>query len=130
MYRWVDHTAEVELRIDSPTQAGVFEEAVDALAELGADELAGPPVEVDVAAEAHDRAGLLAAWLEELVFLAESQGFVAERVKTLTLGESGLSATVEGRRGTVRHLVKAVTYHGLSLERSNGTWHARVVLDV
>ena len=130
LYSWIDHTAELELHIEADSAEAVFRDAFAALVELLDDEQTGPPARHDVALEERDLAALLVQWLEELVFLAESDGFVAESVKALTFCEGGLQATVEGRRGSVRHLVKAVTYHGLSLERTNSTWHARVVLDV
>ena len=73
---------------------------------------------------------LLAAFLEELVYLAETQGLVPERVAGFDLEGTRLRATVEGRLGQPPHLVKAVTYHGLELVREGEGWRARVVLDV
>ncbi len=37
--------------------------------------------------DAADRPALLAEWLAELAFLAETEGFVADRVETLELEE-------------------------------------------
>ena len=130
MYRWVDHTAEIELRVEAETEDGVFADSLVAIAELTAGELAGVAVRRELSLSAVDRATLLAEWLEELVYLSESEGFVAERLVSLELGERDLRATVEGRQGMPRYLVKAVTYHGLALERADGGWRARVVLDV
>ena len=129
MYRWVDHTAELELEIDAPTQAAVFEEALLALRELLDDGGVEGAVE-EVAVRAPDQATLLAEWLAELAFLAETKGLVPERLADLELGEAWLTATVEGRLGTPPHLVKAVTYHRLSLRRAGEGWRATIVLDV
>jgi hypothetical protein len=49
---------------------------------------------------------LLVDWLNELVFLAEVEGFVPESVERLELGD-GLQATLAAVRGRPRHLVKA-----------------------
>ncbi len=130
LYEWVEHTAELELRIEAPHEPLVFVEAVAALAELIGENLGGEVQTRRVELHARDSATLLADLLEELVFLAESDDFVAERVRDLDLEGGRLSATVEGRIGRPRHLVKAVTYHGLDLRQDGGTWHARVVLDV
>jgi SHS2 domain-containing protein len=129
-YRFVDHTAELELRIEAPHEPVVFAEAVAALAELIGEDLGGDVATRRVELRARDSATLLADLLEELVFLAEAEDFVAERVVDLELDGSRLNATVEGRIGRPRHLVKAVTYHGLDLRYEGGAWHARVVLDV
>jgi SHS2 domain-containing protein len=131
MHRWVDHTAELELELSAPDEAGVFAEALAAVAELLSDaEPGGDPVSRDVAVESADRPALLADWLGELLFLAETEDLVPERAGELHLDGNRLRARVQGRRGAVRPYVKAVTYHGLVLEPAGGGWHARVVLDV
>jgi SHS2 domain-containing protein len=83
-----------------------------------------------VAVESADRPALLADWFGELVFLADTEVFVAERVEALELDGRRLRATVAGWFGSPRHLVKAVTYHGLSLAPHGAGWRATVVLDV
>lgn len=133
MYRWVEHTGELELEIEAATEAAALEEALAAFGELaagGEEEGGGEPASHEVSASAPDRPALLAEWLGELVFLAETEDFVPERVARLELGEGGLRATVEGRRGRPPHLVKAVTYHGLTFRRDGDVWRARAVLDV
>lgn len=129
-YRWVDHTAEVELEIEASGEREVLEEAARALAELlGIDDKPGDERR-SFALDASDRPALLAAWIEELAFLAESQGFVATSVAELHLHASGLSATVSGVLGEPPPLVKAVTYHRLTFEPRDEGYVARVVLDV
>jgi SHS2 domain-containing protein len=146
VYRWVDHTGELELEILAPDEPLVFEEALAAIFELTAgdggngseDEEPAPRGERsraafesrEVVVVAPDRATLLAGWLEDLLFLAETEDFVPVRVTRLELTAERLSATIEGRRGRPRHLVKAVTYHGLRFERQDHGWRAGVVLDV
>jgi SHS2 domain-containing protein len=130
MYRWVDHTAEVELHIEAETREEVFAEALGAFAELVSRSDEGAPAEHDIEFEAPDDASLLVAWLEELVFLAETEDFVPEGVGRLELSGGRLTARVAGRRDRPAHLVKAVTYHGLEFAEHDGAWRAKVVLDV
>ena len=131
MYRWLDHTAELELGIEAASEAEVFADALAAFAELVDDEEDGRErVERVVTLPGSDRATLLVAWLEELLYLAETAGFVPESVAELVLAEDGLRARVRGHVGEPRPLVKAVTYHGLELRRKGDHWRARVVLDV
>jgi SHS2 domain-containing protein len=135
VYRWVRHTGEAALAIEAATEEQVFVEAATALCELLADddagaEPAGESARRRVALESADRPALLAEWLGELAFLAETDGFVADRVEALELDGGRLEATVAGRLGNPRHLVKAATYHGLSLAPHRAGWRATVVLDV
>ena len=129
-YRWVDHTAEVELHIDADSEDAVFEDALRALAELVRDGRGPDRVSYDIAVSAPDRATLLAGWLDELVFRAETDGLVPEAVERLQLGDSDLAATVRAHHGEPRHLVKGVTYHRLSFDREGDRVRAVVVLDV
>jgi SHS2 domain-containing protein len=136
VHRWVDHTAELELEIEAASEQGVFEEALAALGGLLAERAGGEeetdtePARHEVSASAPDRATLLAEWLSELAFLAESEGFVPHGIERLELSGNALEATVIGRRASPPHLVKAVTYHRLGMWEENETWRARVILDV
>jgi len=131
VYRWLSHTGEASLEIEASTPEDVFREALEALRELLDDtHSGGEPLTRVVAVEARDRPALLADWLAELAFLAETEGFVAERIEALDLEDLRLRARVGGRSGNPPHLVKAVTYHGLTLAPHGAGWRATVVLDV
>jgi SHS2 domain-containing protein len=133
VYRWVDHTAELELQLEAPTEKDVFHEALAALGGLlgeRTDLAVAEPARHAVHASAPDRPTLLAEWLSELAFLAETAGFVPERAEELKLSRDELEASVSGTRANPPHLVKAVTYHRLEMRESDEGWRARVVLDV
>jgi SHS2 domain-containing protein len=130
--RWLEHTGEVELEIESDSEHGVFAEAL-----AGLSELFGEPAVDDVARTTHrlvvrarDRASLLVGWLEELLWIAERDGIVPEGVVTFELDDDGLRAEVLARPGPPRPLVKAVTWHDLCFEPGVAGFHARVVFDV
>ncbi len=137
MYRWVEHTSELQLELDSASETDVFLDALAAVGELldgeGGDESGQrdlETVEHVVSLQAPDRARLLAAWLDELAFLAETEGFVPASASGLGLGETELKATIHGRIASPRHLIKAATYHHLRFEPVDGRWQARAILDV
>jgi len=143
-YRWLDHTSELELVIDADSEPGVFEDAAAALAELvrESDEEPDPdrdlrpaagagPVALELSVTGTDRAALLAAFLEELVYLLETRDLVPEGVAEVRLGEDRLTATLRGHTGLApRHLVKGVTYNELTFVPRGERFTASVVLDV
>jgi len=129
-FRWVEHTGDLEVELEAASEGGLFEAGFEALRELLAGEEAGARLEIPVELTSADRASLLADWLGELAFLAETRGIVPEHLADLELEPGGLRATVEGSVGWPPHLVKGATYHRLRLERVGGRWLARVVLDV
>ena len=131
-YRWGEHVGELELRLDAPDEHGVFAAGTAALGELlGGDEPRDAGEWFDVAAEGADPAGRLAAWLEELVFLAEHDGVVPVAVAGLRVDASSVRGRVGGYRADPPNLVLAVTYHGWAFARAAaGGYEATVVLDV
>jgi SHS2 domain-containing protein len=131
-----DHTADVGLRIDAPTPAGVFEEAGRALASLLVEDLdAVEPRETHrFGLEAADREDLLFDWLQALLVCFELRGVLLTRFR-VTLEGSGLRAVATGERvdpdrHRLAHEVKAITYHGLSLRPAGGGWRAEVIVDI
>jgi SHS2 domain-containing protein len=130
VYRWTEHTGELELTIEAPTEEGVFADALAAFRELI--RAGGGPFperrEIELAAE--ERGLLLAEWLTELVYLADAHRFVPGHASGLRLEENRLRTTVHGRRGEPSPLVKAATLHGLRFDSDGAGWRARLVLDV
>ena len=131
-----EHDADVGLVVRGGSGPELFANAGLALFELVAD--VGRVEEREsyaVAGEADDGAALLVGWLNELVYLFEGEGVVCRRFEfqawsaTSYRGE-GLGEPVDPDRHAPRDLVKAATYHGLSVRRAEGGWEARVILDV
>lgn len=89
--------------------------------------------------EADDREGLLRSWMRELLYWAEVEGFVADRVLSLEIEEAGethgsLRARARLRGGPppsepIRE-IKGVTWHGLVVEKRTHGWFVRVIFDV
>lgn len=139
-FRFVDHTAELQLELEAPTREAAFAEAVAAVAQLFAERTPTETEPADarpaesrreVSAHAADDAALLAAWLEELLFAVETEGLVPQGATQLQVGEGVVQGLVDFAAGSPLHLVKGVTYHDLALGRAgDGSWRGRVVLDV
>jgi SHS2 domain-containing protein len=135
-YELVDHTADIGVRLWGPTAEEVFEQAALALFSLVCDPLeAGELESVDVELEAEALDLLLAAWLNELLYVFEARKLVLTQSDILELGERALRARVSGEPlDTSRHIlcggVKAATLHELSLEHRGDRWEGFVLLDV
>jgi SHS2 domain-containing protein len=130
MYRWVDHTAEIELLIEADRPEAVYADAASAVGELVGPAAEDEPVARPIALAASDRASLLAAFVDELVFLVETEGLVPEGVADVHLEDARLDAEVRGRRGRPAHLIKGATLHRLAFDCDAGGCRATVVLDV
>jgi SHS2 domain-containing protein len=131
VYRWLDHTSEAELWLEDESPEAVLGEAAIALGDLLSAHRKGEPVTHRLSVSSSDMPTLLAEWLEELVYLAEADGFVPQRVVEMDLVGPSVEAVVAGQRTTPQALVKGVTYHRLEFDQDrDGAWHGRVILDV
>jgi SHS2 domain-containing protein len=128
-HEWRDHTAEVELVVRGPSAEDVFSEAAAALGRFVELDRDGERATHRVELIARDHATLLVALLEELIYLADVEGFVVDE-STIEVSATELRAELTGRRTNVQPIVKAATYHDLEFHRADGCWEARVILDV
>jgi len=135
-FELVDHTADIGVRAWGPTAEEVFEQVALATFSLVCDPLdIGELETVEVTLEAESMDLLLAAWINELLYVFEARGLVLSQFDLLELGEHSLRARVSGEPlDTSRHIVcggvKAATLHELSLQRRDDGWEGFVLLDV
>jgi protein archease len=131
-----DHTADIGLIARGRTLKGLFTNAAAGLVDLTVDPTGlREETQTTVTVSAADREALLVAWLNELLYLLDARRFLPRRICVTMLSETTLKAelsgdTVDPARHVVRRMIKAATYHGLSLIRANGVWEARVILDL
>lgn len=135
LFREFEHTGDIGIELDAPSRLELFARALLAIAHLMVEPNGIRPLEerrIELAAAAdpdllHD---LLSAALT--LFLADDfiwcDASIAER-------DGGLSATLTGepfdrRRHSLIQELKAVTYHRLSVVKSDDRWRASIVIDV
>ena len=134
--REVAHTADVAFEVEAPTLAEVFERAALGLARTIADaDGIAARARRTVEIRRDDRVALLHDFLHALLLLVQVDGFLAEGVEVTAIDEGYVRAVVEGEpldpaRHQLHGEVKAVTWHGLAVERHGDAWRARVILDV
>lgn len=133
-YAILEHTADVGIRAFGPTLEAAFEQAAWGLVDLLdiRGEGAGEPRSMSVSAS--DEAALLVDLLNELILLHETEEVAVSSVEVERVGARTLDAEVSvvplGRRAA-GVVVKAATYHRLSVERTaGGGVEVRIYLDI
>lgn len=135
-YRQEPHTADLKFVLEARDLAALFRDATAVIRELVAGQ---SPVAMiaaaDVTLAADGPAELLLAYLRELLYRFERDGFVPGDAAFTRAAPTALVASVRGERfDPARHEtqpeVKAVTRHGLVVEERGGGWHAEVVFDM
>jgi len=128
-YEEIRHTADVSLRAWGKSLEELF-----ALAAEGMFSLIGEPDLVEVTRQvelsADDVEALLVDWLNELLYLSESMGELYAQFSVAIQPGWHLEATARGGPGSASGIViKAATYHGLSVERKDDSYTATIVFD-
>lgn len=135
MYRIIDHTADVGIEVEAGSLREAFEEAAMGMFSIMLDVDKVEPREtrrVEVRGESLE--DLLVSFLEELLFLFDTEQFVPGRVRILELDPENYRLVAElvgeradpGRHGI--HLeVKAVTRHMLEVDPRG---RVRVLFDI
>ena len=134
------HTADIGFEVEAESLPRLFELAAEGLvAALGLEAArggtGGVPRRERLRLQRPDVERLLVAWLRELLHRCTAERGVPEGTRVRLSGLSELDADVAWGEWTTETApvreIKGVTYHGLAVERrDDGTWHARVLLDV
>jgi SHS2 domain-containing protein len=128
-----DHTSEIELHVRAGSLGDLLAEAGRAVGEVqltGADCVAGGPARTLHVSSA-DREALLVAWLNELIFLADIDRWVAMDFSIDLANDTEVRARASGvTLAWALTRVKAATSHGLRVEDVPGGLEADLILDV
>lgn len=129
----IEHTADVGVRCWGATIEECFEQAALGVLAINGAYVAGNGERETIELNAPDPGALLVDWLSEVLYLHDARDAVVTGLGVDSVGDGRLSGWVELRdrvgelEGTA---VKAVTYHRLSVEESNGRWEALFYVDV
>lgn len=136
MYETFEHTADLGLRIRAADLDTLFAEAGRALFATLVEDLdtvaAVQRLEVQLAGD--DKDYLLFDWLRTLLYRFDAEHVLLSRFEA-HVRDDGLTGAAWGEpldrsRHELAHEVKAITYHGLRVERTADGWLAEVIVDI
>jgi SHS2 domain-containing protein len=136
MYETFEHTADLGLRVRAPDMETLFAEAGAALSSIIVDDLATvlPQERREVKLSADEPAYLLFDWLRNLLYCFDAEHMLFSRFE-VHIDADGLVGSAWGEpldraRHMLGHEVKAITYHGLRVEKAGSAWLAEVIVDI
>ncbi len=132
-HRFVDHPGELHLRVRAESLGEVMVEAGRALGtlQLGQRRASGNVPWMEIEVHSTDREALLVDWLNDLIYRAETDGWIPLEFTIREVSDRHLS--VRARGGMVNErpaLVKAATLHGVRIQPVSEGLEADVVFDV
>jgi SHS2 domain-containing protein len=131
----LNHTADIRMEVRGKTLEELFLNAADGLMSLLApDGEAKSDTELDVVLGSDNAENLLVDWLREILFYNQTRGFIPVDTEVIELSDYGVKAKLVGGvklsgEEPVAE-IKGVTYHGLSITKTDAGLMARIVFDI
>ncbi|VTS07702.1 archease [Tuwongella immobilis] len=137
MYELFEHTADLGLRIIAPDLATLFSEAAVCLFSAVVEDLTTIRESQSWELQIPRDGGLddlLFDWLRALLSHADVHRVLLGRFD-VQVTDAGMHARIFGEpidrdRHPLSHEVKAITYHGLTIEPRDGGWFAEIIVDI
>jgi SHS2 domain-containing protein len=136
-YEIIDTTADIGIRAFGADLPEVYINAALGMFSLITDiDTIKERLERDISITAPDRETLLAEWLNELIFLFDTEMLLFSRFEIAKLSASQIEARCFGEkadrtRHELKRGIKAATYHRLKVEKlKDGEYRGEVILDI
>ncbi len=139
MYETFEHTADIGLRARAPDLETLFADVGRALFSVLVEAADRFPAEMrrEVAVDASRLDDLLFDWLSELLYFFHSDGLVLssldvrlETDEVYRVRAAVCGGRLDPDRDPVGIEVKAITYHGMKVERTSDGYLAEVIVDI
>jgi SHS2 domain-containing protein len=135
-YRIFDHTADLGVEITGASVEELYAGAAGALFDLLTDlSSVRESEERTLAVEGEGPDDLLVNFLREILYSWNGEGFLMKHCTIREAAPRRLKAVLRGEtydpaRHRIRMEIKAVTYHQVSVEKTEAGWRGTVVFDV
>lgn len=134
----IEHTADIGIRVFGEDTNGLFLSASSALFSLLMDYKPNPVIKKIIKLQAQNLEELLVSWLNELISLVFTYGYLFSSFEIKVNNEDGinkLQAVVRGEQlndisSKINMEIKAATYHNLKIVKNNKYYVVEVIFDV
>jgi len=135
-YQIIDHTADLGIIVKGPDVKQLFIHAARAMTDLMVEgDISDKIVVRDVLVEGEDLPDLMVRWLGEILYLFEGEHLIVNSIEIKSIRAIQLKSTLtlarcEPERHQILREIKAVTYHQISVDKSDDGWEAKVIFDI
>ena len=135
-YELLDHTADLGIRVRGKSLHQLFATAASAMFELITDiSKVNTKKSISIELESDDKDSLLKDWLTELLYYCNVKNILLREFKIEEIGERFIKADAKGeaidkKKHRLNREIKAVTFHGLSIQQQEGLFTTEIIFDV
>jgi SHS2 domain-containing protein len=133
-FEFLDHTADIKFRAYGKTLERAFSNSALAFRKTMVGKVRSKR-KMNISIEGKDLESLMYNFLEELLFLIDTSGFIISKVGKIKIDAEKfkLDCEILGDRVSrydFKTEIKAITYQEMFVREENGRWISQVVLDV
>ncbi|MCD6569970.1 MAG: archease [Deltaproteobacteria bacterium] len=131
-YQYIDHTADLGIKVTSPDIKGLFEEAALAVVKIMGGAAKHKKISLSVTVDGLDRVDTLVRWLQEIIYLIAVKDIRIADLEITYIDDTRLEALVKGiySHSGLSTEIKAVTYHNLEIKkRHDNLYEVAIIFD-
>lgn len=135
-FLFIDHTADIGVVIFGESLPELFQHAAQSFFSVVTEPKTIHEVEThNFSLDAPGLEELLVSWLNEFLYLFETQGLLFSRFEIKNLNQEHLEAIAWGENYTaekhpIKRIIKAVTFHQLTIQKQRGRWKTQIIFDL
>ena len=135
-FKFLEHTADIKFQAFGNSLEKAFENSALALKESITEKIKIKPlIEKNINIKGEDLPSLLYNFLEEFLFLLDSESFLFSKIQEIKIDQKNLilKAIVLGDKAEnydFSNNVKAITYNDIFVKKQGKEWIAQIVIDV
>ncbi len=135
-YKSLEHTADLGIRVWGKDIKSLFINSASAMYDLIVDAKTVRPVKsIKIIVKAQDRDELLKNWLSELLYYFHVKETIFCRFDIVKLDKKNVASIAIGEkidksRHSLKHEIKAVTFHGLNIHKIDNRISTDIIFDI
>lgn len=134
-FEYIEHTADLGIRAYGVDYEDLFINAAKGLFTLITDiNSVTPAKSKEISINADNIEELLVDWLNELIYIFETEHILFSEFTIITLTINNLNAIAKGETMNSKHIIKrqikAATYHMLKIEKHNSIFSVDIIFDI
>ncbi|MCX6707667.1 MAG: archease, partial [Candidatus Woesearchaeota archaeon] len=125
-FKFLQHTADAKMQAFGRDMEEAFSNAALGMFSLMTEtDKIEKKIEKKISVKGKDKKALLYNWLEELLFLLDSETFFLNSIKKIEIKGDSLKAVISGDKASIKYNthgeVKAVTYNEMKIKEDKGS---------
>ena len=135
-FEFIDHSGDLGILVFGRSRPELFQHAAEAFFQILTEpKKVRKKLTKKISLQVNGDEELLVSWLNEFIYLFDTQGLLFSHFQILALDDRSMEAVARGEpyeegRHPIKRTIKGTTYHQLRIHEEGGIWKAQVIFDL